>query len=75
MKLKKKAAKAVYSITVTQREYDAIIAALRLYQAGPDAHRSRWNDIADSASEHGERLDGKEVDKLIQFMQFGENAR
>ena len=55
------------NITVTQQEFDTILAALRAYQAAEHA----WPGIIPSptwelASEHGTPLDDMGIDELIE---------
>jgi len=60
---------AVYSFTVTAREWDTIIAALRLWQSMlphnsvPDPDQLEWMQAL--AKEHGAPLNSSEIDKLV----------
>lgn len=56
------------SRTFTSREIDTIIAALRLWQRVPA--NSKQPMLAEIANEHGDALTVKEVDYLIEKIQF-----
>lgn len=57
------------SIEVSQREFDTIIAALRMWQADVTDSMTPEEgvpaDFADIAMEHGDALTSKAIDRLI----------
>lgn len=54
---------------ITEREFDTILAALRLWQSEPFG--SAVCDIREIASEHGEPLNAAEVDELCVKLNCG----
>lgn len=52
------------TITVSQREFDHIIAALRVYQTMLTMNSAVCQDVEDIATEHGEQMTADEVGEL-----------
>ena len=58
--------------SLTRREYDHVIAALRVYQTMLEMHSAVCQDVEDIATEHGEEMLPEEIDAFIEKLQFGE---
>lgn len=58
------------SFSLSRREYDHVIAALRVYQTMMEMHSAVCQDVEDIATEHGEEMTPEEIDGLVQRIQF-----
>lgn len=57
---------AVITFTVTAREFDTIVAALRLWQQDSAHIADQDGMLADISEEHGDALSKQEIDNLIE---------